>query len=71
MARQRHEDRLPQHELFFRFRESPGWGIVNSIPATISPSCSCHRLRYADVLIKPEEQDCDNWTKVSIDMFVG
>ena len=43
---------------------------MGSAPMTIPPSHSRHLLRDAAVLIKPEEQNCNNWTKVSIDTFV-
>ena len=43
---------------------------MGSAPTRIASSGSRDLGREADVLIKPEEQNCNNQTKVSIDTFV-
>jgi hypothetical protein len=40
-------------------------------PMSTTPSASRDLGRVADVLIKPEEGNCNNWTKVSTDTFVS
>jgi hypothetical protein len=44
--------------------------ILDSVSTSIAPSGSRDLGREADVLIKPEEQNCNNQTKVSTDTFV-
>jgi hypothetical protein len=43
---------------------------MGSAPTRIAPSSSRDLGREADVLIKPEGQNCNHQTKVSIDTFV-
>jgi hypothetical protein len=43
---------------------------MDSAPTRIAPSGSRDLGREAYVVIKTEEQNCNNWTKVSISTFV-
>jgi hypothetical protein len=62
---------LPPAWTIFSFRKGASRKIIGSTQTSTAPSNSRHPRRKAYIVIKPEEQNRNNWTKVSFDTFVS